>query len=149
MKEPWDEEAFAQEELRDLTSRMTTDPAQIQMWRAARKEIFHREECAQERRVLFMQLVFLGAISMTPPDPAIVPVLTWRQCIVNNSYAVPLPEDRADILVLAREFLAWYSGDSPRPAWVPAVLEWTDMVHLPVCLFPLPPAPEERHDAAS
>jgi hypothetical protein len=143
MPESWEDERFEKDEMRKMFAAIGSDPETVALMERMFQQTRQRATAQHQRREVFTKLVLVlvqyGA-KPVPPDQA----LLWMLAVVNNSYAVPLPEHDAKLFDLAVAFVLWYQGERPRPAWVPAGFAFTDLLTIPVAPFPLPPVGGDR-----
>ena len=85
---------------------------------AMQRRIGWQQNIAAERRRVFTRLVEIGARYIANPF-FLDAQLSWLLVVINNAHAVPLPEDRGDLAMLATEYLEYYAERIPRPAWIP------------------------------
>lgn len=138
MSEAWDDERFEHDEFRKMFQMMLSDPEML----AAMQQMgarAHAQALAHNlRREVFTRLVLVLAQACEKPVPQ-DKALAWALAVINNSYAVPLPDEDGKISELAVAFVLWYQGRLTQPAWVPAGFAFDDPLALPVAPFPLPP----------
>jgi hypothetical protein len=143
MPEAWEDERFEYDEMRKMFAAIGNDPETVALLDKMFQQTRQRVTAQHQRREVFTKLVLVMVQCCEKPMPP-EQGLIWMLTVINNSYAVPLPEHDAKVLDLAVAFVLWYQGERPRPAWVPAGFAFTDPGAIPVAPFPLPPAPGDR-----
>lgn len=137
MSEGWDDESFEHEEFRKMFQMMGSDPEMLDTMRQVGAKANAQAAAHNRRREIFTKLVYLMVHYCewsVPPEQRLLHILM----VVNNSYAVPLPDTEADVLALAIQFIKWYQGTIPCPAWMPEV--WRTAGSSTIWTFPMLPA---------